>query len=571
MGIISGFSAVAFGSALPPWDDWWYTRPGWDSAAGMSVTPESAMQLAAVYSCVRVVSETIASLPLIIYKRRPEGGKERAIDHPLYRVLHDTPNIWQTSMEFWEMMQAHLELRGNAFAKILPGPRGAIDQLIPLHPDLVQVYRLPNGKLKYQVRSRFTAEVNWYAQEEIYHQRGLSSDGLVGLSTIAVQRETIGTGLGMQDYAGRFFANDSKPSFVIEYPGKFRDDSARDKFRESLQKSQTQAHRHQLMLLEQGMTAKAIGLTNKDSQFLEASNAKAVEIAGMFRVPPHKIGLLDRATHSNIEHQNIEFVVDTIRPRVVRIERRINTDLIDPLNEVLGGDYFAEFLIDGLLRGDLKSRMDAYAVARQWGLINPNGVAQLENWEPIPDEDGGNDYWRPVNMAVVGAPVPAGALPGAPIETEPGPKNEPPDYSEPDAPPPQDQPADDEGEDAPSKKRKAEAERRLLQLFATEAAGRVVRREVAALRKILAREPESFDEQAEAFYSGHAALVSQTMCIAPDCCGRYLAKNLQLLRDARDAGEKACVLDWIEDTSAQELAALALGQAPARLLEGAKR
>ena len=453
MGIISGFSAVAFGSALPPWDDWWYTRPGWDSAAGMSVTPESAMQLKAVFACVRVASETLGSLPFIIYKRRPDGGKERAVDHPLYRVLHDSPNIWQTSMEFIEMMQAHLELRGNAFAKILPGPRGAIDQLIPLHPDLVQVYRLPNGKLKYQVRSRFTAEVNWYAQEEIFHLRGLSSDGLVGLSPIAVQRETIGNGLGMQDYAGRFFANDSKPPYVVEYPGKFKDDAARDKFRESIQKSQSQANRHKVMLLEQGMTAKALGLTNKDSQFLEATNATDVGIAGIYRIPPHKIGILDRATHSNIEHQNIEFVIDSMRPRAVRWERRVNVDLVDPLNEVLGGDYFGEFLLDGLLRGDLKSRMDAYAVARQWGLINPNFVAQIENWEPIPAEYGGNDYWRPVNMAVVGAPLPAGALPGAPIETEPEPGKEKPDDSEPEAPPPQDAPEDDEGEDAPAKKK----------------------------------------------------------------------------------------------------------------------
>jgi HK97 family phage portal protein len=166
--------AAATGSALPPWDDYWYSRPGWDSSAGMSVTPESAMQLAAVYSCVRVVSETLASLPLIIYKSLPDGSKIRATQHPLYRVLHDSPNQWQTSFEFIEMMQAHLELRGNAFAHIVPGPRGAIDQLIPLHPDLVQVYRLPSGRLKYQVRSRFTSEVDWYLADEIFHLRGLS-------------------------------------------------------------------------------------------------------------------------------------------------------------------------------------------------------------------------------------------------------------------------------------------------------------------------------------------------------------------------------------------------------------
>jgi HK97 family phage portal protein len=563
----AGLRAVTSGTAIPPWDDYWYTRPGWESAAGMNVTPESAMQLAAVFSCVRVVSETLASLPFIIYRRRPDGGKERAVDHPLYRVLHDSPNIWQTSMEFVEMMQGHLELRGNAFAHIVPGPRGAIDQLIPLHPDLVQVYRIPNGRLKYQVRSRFTAEVNWYTQDEIFHLRGLSSDGLVGLSTIAVQRETIGTGLGMQDYGGRFFANDSKPSFVLEHPGRFKDDAARDKFRDSIQRSQTEGNRHKVLLLESGMKASQLGLTNKDSQFLEASGAKSVEIAGIFRVPPHKIGILDRATHSNIEHQNIEFVIDTMRPRAVRWERRVNIDLIDPLNEALGDDCFGEFLLDGLLRGDLKSRMDSYAVARQWGLINANGVAQLENWEPIAEEDGGDDYWRPVNMAVIGAPIQPGLLPGAPIESEPEPKD-----TQPDAPPApqQDQPADDEGNDAPAKKKKAAQSERLLGLFAGEAAGRVIRKEVAALRKSLSRSPEGFDAEAQAFYSTHADLVAQTMCISQDAARRYISGHLQMLGDAAEPADKSCVLDWIEDTGAQELARMALGQRrPA--LEGANR
>ena len=187
------------GQAIPPWDDYWYSRPGWGSAAGMDVTPESAMKLAAVFACVRVRSESLSSCPLIVYKRLPNGGKVRAPEHPLYQVLHNSPNQWQTSIEFVEMMQAHLDLRGNAFAHRIPGPRGAIDQLVPLHPDLVQVYRLPSGALKYQVRSRFTAEVDWYMQEEIFHLRGLSSDGLVGLSPIAVQRETMGTG---SRYAG---------------------------------------------------------------------------------------------------------------------------------------------------------------------------------------------------------------------------------------------------------------------------------------------------------------------------------------------------------------------------------
>ncbi|MGO9641503.1 MAG: phage portal protein [Candidatus Acidiferrales bacterium] len=361
-------AAMGGGSALPPWDDYWYSRPSWGSAAGMAVTPETAMRLAAVFACVRVRSESLAICPLIVYKRLPDGGKVRAPEHPLYKVLHNSPNQWQTSLEFIEMMQAHLDLRGNAFARILPGPGGAIDQLIPLHPDLVQVYRLPNGKLKYQVRSRFTAEVKWYMQEEIFHLRGLSADGLVGLSPIAVQRETVGTGLGMQDYAGRFFANDATARMWIKHPGKFKTDAARDEFRENWRKSQTGENRFKTPVLEDGLELKELGISNKDSQFLEATQASAVEICGIFRVPPHKIGILTRATNNNIEHQGIEFVTDCMQGMATRWERRINVDLINPVSEGLGdgGEYFAEFSIWGSVRGGMKERFDAYAVGRNW-------------------------------------------------------------------------------------------------------------------------------------------------------------------------------------------------------------
>lgn len=546
LNFLSSIRALAgAGQAIPPWDDYWYQRPGFDSAAGMAVSPETAMRLSAVFACVRVVSESIASLPLIIYRRLPNGGKERAIDHPLYRVLHDTPNIWQTALEFIEMMQGHLELRGNAFSRILPGPRGAIDQLVPLHPDLVQVYRLPNGRLRYQVRSRWSAEIKNYAQEEIFHLRGLSSDGLVGLSPVAVQRETIGRGLGLQDYGSRFFSNNSVPSGVLTHPGKFKDDNAREKFRESWTKAQTQENQHKVAVLEDGLDYKAIGVSNRDSQFLEAMQATDIQICGMFRVQPHKIGLLDRTTHSNIEAQNIEFVVDTLRTRIVRWERRINVDLIDPLNEVLdGSEYFGEFLVDGLLRGDFKSRMDGYAVGRQWGLLTPNTIARIENWEPIPEDKGGDDYWRPVNMTPTDAPVaaPPGSAAGETPET--------PDKQVDDPPP---QTPDDEGGDSPKA-----ADSKLLKLFAIEAAGRVVRKEVAALRKIASRSPESFNALAADFYKSHASLVAQTMCISPADADRYVAENLKWVSSLTD---KEGAIDWLEDTAADELAALALGRA----------
>lgn len=542
----TSLSAVATGQSLPDWDDYWFHPRGFDSAAGMNVSPETAMQLSAVFSCIRYRSETFATLPPILYRRLPNGGKERATDHPLYYILHDQPNQWQNSLEFYEMMQAHLDLRGNAYAVILPGPRGAVDQLVPQHPDLVRVFRLLNGRLRYEVTSRFTGEVKSYMQDEMLHIRGLSSDGLVGMSPIAVQRDAIGLGLGMQDYAARFIANDGKPPYVLQHPAKFKDDAARKKFSDSLQESSTGQNRGKVLVLEDGMTAKDLGITNKDSQFLEARAASREEICGFYRVPPHKIGILARSTNNNIEHQGIEAVTDCIRPICVRWERRINLDLIDPINDAIGaepGEYFLEFLCDGLLRGDLKSRYDAYAIGRTWGWLSPNDVCNFENMNPIPPEKGGDDYLRQINTVVSGSAAALAPAPGGP------------------APLPPDQPAPDAPDDPAARaSRHSEA---LVKSFAIEAARRVVRKEVTALRKLMQRavSPDTFRVEAADFYRGHLQFTSETMCISPADASRYVNKNADLVFEAEGFDAKASALDWIEDAAPDALAAFALGGA----------
>jgi HK97 family phage portal protein len=546
----AAFRALA-GQALPPWDDYWYQRPGVDSSSGMAVSPETSMRLSAVYSCIRVRSETLASLPLIVYRHLPDGGRERAQNHPLYSVLHDAPNQWQTSLEFVEMMQAHLDLRGNAFARIVPGPGRAIDQLIPLHPDLVQVYRLPNGRLKYSVRSRFEAEVDWYTQEEIFHLRGLSSDGLVGLSPIALQRETMGNGLAMDDYSGRFFLNGARPSGVLEYPGKFKDDSARQKFGESWRQAHVQENQHKVAVLEDGMKYTALGVSNADAQFIDSKKMNREEIAGIYRTPPHKIGILERSTNNNIEHQGIEFVTDCMRPIAVRWERRINSDLIQPLDLGDGNEYFAEFTLDGLLRGDMKSRYDAYQVGRNGGWLCPNDVCRFENLNPIPPEKGGDDYLRPINYAIAGAPDPAQSAQSM-EQADALPASDPP----PDVP----DDSGSEGSDTP-------ANAALLRAFAGEAARRVVRKEVTALRKELAKAAISnlgseFDAAAKEFYEEHVPLISQTMCITAEAASDYVDKNLELLFMTANVFEKQSVIDWIEDTGPDRLAETALGTRP---------
>jgi HK97 family phage portal protein len=511
MGLGTGINPIS------PHDDFWYSRPGYASDSGMRVSPESAMQLSAVFSCTRVCAETAGSMPLIIYKRLPDGGKVRATDHPLYKVLHNKPNIYQTSMEFIEMMQGHLELRGNAFALIVPGPRGAVDQLIPLHPDRVNVYRLPNGRLRYQVRAWYDGSVTNYAMEEIFHLRGLSSDGMIGMSTIAVQREVIGTALAQQEYAARFFSNDSQPRGVLEHPGKLKQETY-DRLKRTWEQSQTGVNRHKAALLEEGLKYQAIGMNNKDSQFLEARQFSRSDIAGFFRVPLHKIGDLSKAAFSNIEQQSIEFVTDCMRPRAVRWEQRISVDLLDPLDLGDGQEYFAEFLMDALLRGDIKSRYESYAIGRQWSWLSRNDVRRFENLNPV---ENGDDYLTPLNMVDTGGQGP-------------------------------------DAVDTATTQEDATAVEARLRQFVIGAGERLVRKEVAALRRLAqkAKNPDDFEKEAVAFYASHIDLISQTMRISRAEADSYCQDHLSMVAGAGANVEAS--LETIELESPVELADKAL-------------
>lgn len=400
MSLISRLLGGSLRAETPgPGADFWYQPTSGPSASGQRVTPDSALRVAAVYACVKVLAETIAQLPLVIYRRLPGGGKERATDHPLYDILRNKPNNWQTAFEFREMMAGHLALRGNAYAEIVPGPRGHVDQLIPLHPDRVRVNRLGDGKLWYEIRPALSAndrsvplgEIRTLRQDEIHHWRGLSSDGIVGMSPIEAERESIGMALAAQDYAARFFANDATPPGTIEHPQKISDDAHR-RLRNTWQQTGTGAERHKVRVLEEGMKYTQIGMTNRDAQFIDARKYQDVDIARIFRMPPHKIGILDRATFSNIEHQGIEFVTDTIGPWLRRIEQAVSRDLIT-VNRV----YFAEFVVEALLRGDIKARYEAYGMAIRDGWMVRNEARVRENMNKI---DGLDEPLRPLNMAV---------------------------------------------------------------------------------------------------------------------------------------------------------------------------
>src|ERR1700722_11224475 len=509
------------GVQLPPWDDAWYANRGYQTATGIRVSPESAMRVAAVFSCVRVVAETIASLPLIIYKRLPDGGKQRATEHPLYSLLHDSPNEWQTAFEFVEMMQAHLELRGNSYSLIQSGNGNPIDALIPLHPDRVIVKRLPNGQLQYSVRDFYGGNIQIYTQAEMLHIRGMSSDGLVGMSTISIGAEAIAAGLATQEYASRFFENDATPPTAFTHPATLSAE-AYVRLKTSLAEAHGGANHHKPIILEENMDVKSLGVKPDDAQLLDSRQFSRGDIASLFRVPPHKIGDLTKATFSNIEEQNIEFATDCIRPRLERLEQRISKSLIEPLGYGSTSEYFCEFLIEALMRGDQESRYKAYAIGRNWGWLSANDVRTLENMNPI---TGGDTYLSPLNMTGVGDDDP-----------DQGDEN-------------------GEQEDATAVGDGTGAMR-----FVRAAAERSVRKEIRALGKIAEKnlDAEHLRQEIAAFYESHVDFLTQTMHIADASAEKYCTTHRLLITANPDQLVAKMIVLNIERSGAEELMALAI-------------
>ena len=396
MGFFSFFDRFrASSDDRSPWGDFWFEPVSVRTSSGMRVSADNALRLAAVYACVRVLSETMASLPFVLYRRRADGGKDVVTDHWLYTLLAKRPNRYQNAFEWREMLQGHLALRGNAYNRMLTNPRGEITELVPIHPDRIRMELLPTGEYRYRVTDRL-GEESVVPRGEIWHLRALSSDGLMGLSPIELARESLGMALAAQDYGARFFANDAKPTGGwIEFPGSFRDAEAKKVFRESYQQAQSGANRGKVLVLENGMKFHEVGVTNKDAQFLELRQFQITDIARLFRVPPHMIADLSRATFSNIEQQSLEFVMHTMTPWAERWEASIEADLL-----LDGDDLEVEFDFANLMRGDAASRAAYYQSGIQNGWLTRNEARVAENMNPL---DGLDEPLRPLNMVEEGA------------------------------------------------------------------------------------------------------------------------------------------------------------------------
>lgn len=370
------------------------------TTSGKAVNERTAMQTSAVYACVRILSESIAGLPLHVYRYTSDGGKERTSLHPLYRMLHDEPNREMTSFVFRETLMAHLLLWGNAYAQIIRDGRGYPVALYPMLPDRMSVDRDSQGELVYTYQSD-KGQVK-LRKESVLHIPGLGFDGLIGYSPIAMAKNAVGLALATEDYGAAFFANGANPGGVLEHPGVIKPEQA-DRLRESWATQFGGANAHKVAVLEEGLKFHQMSIPPEQAQFLETRKFQINEIARIFRVPPHMVGDLEKSSFSNIEQQSLEFVKYTLDPWVVRWEQSLQQALILPSEK---SAVFIRFNLDGLMRGDYQSRMQGYSVGIQNGFYSVNDVRGLEDLNLLPDSEGGNIHvlnGNMVKLADVGA------------------------------------------------------------------------------------------------------------------------------------------------------------------------
>ena len=406
MGLLSFCVGRATGrpeifASRAPDDDFWYTDYP-SRSSSFTYSPTTAMRISAVNACVRLLSETVGALPLPIFQRLANGGKEIARRHPIHDLIHDQPNGWMSSLEWREMGMAALLFRGNWYSEIRPGARGFVDQLIPLHPDYVRVEQLEDYRLLYKVRDPKTSLERTVNQEQMFHVRGLSSDGIVGMSPIDHARATIALASDAQEFGSRFFTQGVTASGVLSLPQPLTDAKWREYNDQMEQRHRGVKKSHNWMIIGSGATATPLTMTNEQAQFLQLRGMQIAEIARMFgRVPLSMICETEKNTSfgTGIESMKIAFVTFSLLSWLERIEQAISRDLILPAARQT---YFAEFNVAGLLRGDSAARGEFYYKGRLAGWLLPNEIRALENFNPIPGLDE--------------KPLPANARDGLPKE-----------------------------------------------------------------------------------------------------------------------------------------------------------
>jgi HK97 family phage portal protein len=394
---------------------------GWSSGlggarsdAGPIVTPESALALTAVQACVTLLGESVGQLPCELFRRKGEGKREQARDHKLYRVIAWEPNKWQTPIEYREQSQLRAGLNGNSYSEIERDVDGTPTALHPIE-GIVTVYKGSDRMPYYSIDGG-----PLLPQRMIHHVRWAGLNSYVGLSPVMLHANAIGHAQAIQQYAGKSFLNGTALSGVIERPREaapIKDQTVIDRITDRWQQMYGGAgNAKRVAMLQEGMTFRALSMTNVDAELIPALKLTSLDIARIYKVPPHMIGELDKATFSNIEHQAIQFVIYTLLPWIKRHEQAMMRDLLLPSERA---EYYIEFNVSGLLRGDQKSRYEAYAIARQWGWLSVNDIRRLENLPPV---TGGDTYLQPLNMVDAANPQAAAQQKVPPADAKPTPE-----------------------------------------------------------------------------------------------------------------------------------------------------
>ncbi len=465
------FWAGGLRAAKGPTDDFWYGPVGSESASGVRVSPDVSMQLTVVYRCVSLLAATMAKLPLKLRDRTSSVPQDM---HPVARLLGRRPNRWQTPYQWRAMQGAHVFLRGNGYSRIVFDGAGMPAELIPMHPDAVDIEETSGGDWRYKWKQKNGSAIV-LLRDEVLHLKGLSNDGITGMSPIAAQRESIGAAVAAQNYAARVFRNNARPGGgYLKTPAKFADVEAKRKFRDAWQDSQTGSNAHKTAILEGGMEYVALGMTNSDAQFIETRKYSDTDLCRIFGVPPHKVGVMDRATYSNMEQQNVEFF-EEIHSIAANFEQLIQMQLLTPDEEER---LYVQFELKGVLRADSSTRSQFYGAAIKDGWMTRNEVREREDMEPL---DGLDKPLEPLNMA------PAGQR---------------------DNQPPQDR------------------QQALLQ----SAADRAVTREIGAVRKICAKGGDESGALLE-FYRGHATYLANALACDLHAAGIWCNERMETLRN----------------------------------------
>lgn len=525
-------------------DSFWYAPAGWAGAfsqAGIRVTPELAMTVSAVWFGTTFLSRNMGSLPCEMLRHTGPKAKQLAPEHPLASVVGLNPNITQDAFQYIEQGVGHLALRGNWYSKILAGPRGFADQLVPLHPDLVTPGRLPSGRLQYTIRNIKGQPPDILTQDEMFHVRGYSTDGVVGLSMIAYGANSLGVAIAQETYTGRFFKQGVSAAVAVEHPGVLGEVGGPN-LRSSINAYLTGLENAGgVLILEEGAKLNKIGISPQDAQLLGMKDHSIREVARWFGLPSYLFSDMGKPpTYAS----SVQFAEDlaryTFRPLARRIEMAMRTQLILQPNL-----YSAEFNMAELLRGDIAARAAFYHMAILDGWMSRNEAREAENMNP---EDGLDDFWEPLNVRDASDPMLTSTSSAAL------------------------QPASDDESDVAAHARlgalepsrlvagsvvsAAPAQNIRATMLALEAAGRVVRKEIAAVAKGAkdhASDPDGWSSFLTTFYADHARFVAETLHLPLSLAREYSARQ-----GLRLTATGVSVLEDFEATAGPELAILAL-------------